>query len=132
MAFRHQIRVRYGEVDMQQVVFNAHYLAYVDDTVDTWFRTVVGAGFEETGWDIMLKKVVVEWQSPARMGEVLDLDVGVARWGHTSFDVGLTGRVDHRDVFTAVVTYVGVRHGTVEPASPPEAIRAALGEAVAV
>ena len=29
--YRHEIRIRYGEVDMQRHVFNAHYLAYVDD-----------------------------------------------------------------------------------------------------
>ena len=32
------VRVRYGEVDMQRVVFNAHYLAYCDDAADLWFR----------------------------------------------------------------------------------------------
>ena len=31
----HRIRVRYGEVDMQRVVFNAHYLAYCDGTSPT-------------------------------------------------------------------------------------------------
>ena len=32
----HHIRVRYGEVDMQRVVFNSHYLAYCDDAVESW------------------------------------------------------------------------------------------------
>ena len=26
----HRLRVRWAEVDMQKVVFNAHYLAYLD------------------------------------------------------------------------------------------------------
>ena len=38
MAYRHALRVRYGECDMQQVVFNANYLAYIDDAIDTWMR----------------------------------------------------------------------------------------------
>ena len=134
MAFRHQIRVRYGEVDMQQVVFNAHYLAYVDDAVDTWFRSLFGtdytAGFADTGWDIMLKKATVDWSSPARLGDVLDLDVAVARWGRSSFDVGVAGQVQGRAVFTATITYVGVRHGTVTPIAAPEKIRTALGDAI--
>lgn len=134
--YRHEIRVRYGEVDVQGHVFNAHYLAYVDDAVDTWFRSHFGldytAGFAETGWDIMLKKASVEWFSPARFGDVLDLDVAVSRWGRTSFDVGVSGHVDDRAVFTAVITYVGVQHGTVTPIAAPEKVRAALGEAVAL
>jgi acyl-CoA thioesterase FadM len=31
VTYRHTIRVRYGECDMQRVVFNAHYFAYCDD-----------------------------------------------------------------------------------------------------
>src|SRR5688500_1093405 len=38
VTYVHEVRVRYGECDMQRVVFNAHYMAYCDDAVDTWFR----------------------------------------------------------------------------------------------
>jgi acyl-CoA thioester hydrolase len=122
----HRVRVRYGEVDMQQVVFNAHYLAYCDDAVDTWLRSI-DVHFESTGWDIMLKRAVLEWQRGARLGEELDIAVGVTRWGTTSFDVGFAGRVDGDDVFTGTITYVGVKAGTREPTAPPPAIRDALG-----
>ena len=27
---------------MQKVVFNANYLAYIDDATDTWFREALG------------------------------------------------------------------------------------------
>ena len=36
--YRHTIRVRYGEVDKQGVVFNAHYMAYMDDAMETWLH----------------------------------------------------------------------------------------------
>ena len=56
----HEIRVRYGECDMQRVVFNAHYFAYCDDAVDTWFRAVhrrtTASAFESLGFDFMLKQ----------------------------------------------------------------------------
>ena len=38
MAHHAQVRIRYGEVDPQGVVFNAHYLAYIDDVFDNWLR----------------------------------------------------------------------------------------------
>ena len=38
MSYVHTLRVRYGECDMQRVVFNANYFVYVDDAVDTWTR----------------------------------------------------------------------------------------------
>lgn len=131
MAFQHEVRVRYGECDMQGVVFNAHYLAFIDDANDTWFRTVLGSGFERDGYDIMLKKAVVEWQAALRFGEHAVLDCAIVRWGRTSFDVGVTGRVDGEERFTATITYVCVRHGTADPMPVPEPARVALDGAAA-
>ena len=121
----HRIRVRYGEVDMQRVVFNAHYLAYCDDACDTWLRERLGR-FEELGWEVMVVKAVVEWQGKAGVGDTLAIEVGVARWGRTSFDVGFRGHVGHREVFTATITYVGVTPGEQTPIEPPSTIRNAL------
>lgn len=128
MTFRHRLRVRYGEVDQQGVVFNAHYLAYVDDAIDTWFRQALGPSFAEHDWDVMLKKATIEWSSPAGLNDTLDLDARIVRWGTTSFDVTVDGSVGERPVFTATITYVGVHFGTHTPRSAPPAVREALGE----
>lgn len=126
-SFVHHIPIRYGEVDMQGVVFNAHYLAYFDDTVDRWLRTL-DAHFETLGWDLMLKKAVVEWQGPAGIGDTLDVAVGVERWGNTSFDIGFVATVAERPVATATITYVGVKAGTTETMAPPAEVRSLLGQ----
>ena len=125
MSFREIIRVRYGECDMQQVVFNANYFAYVDDAVDQWVRTALG-DYHEHGFDFMVKKLTMEWASPARYAEELVLEVGVSRWGTTSFDVTVTGAVGERPVFTCVAVYVSTTPGSVTPAAIPEPIRVAL------
>jgi acyl-CoA thioester hydrolase len=125
VTFRHSIRVRYAEVDAQGVVFNAHYLTYCDDAVGRWW-TSAGLAFGDHGWDVMVKKAVVEWSGSAGFDEVLDIKVGVVRWGTTSHDVECAGTVDGRPVFTAVITYVGVAHGTKTPMPPPAEVRALL------
>jgi acyl-CoA thioester hydrolase len=125
-VFTHRIPIRYGEVDMQGVVFNAHYLAYCDDACDTWLRAALGR-FEELGWEVMVVKAVVEWSGKAGVGDVLDIDLGIARWGRTSFDVGFRGHVGDRDVFTATITYVGVSVGDQKPIEPPALVRDKLG-----
>jgi len=127
MSFTHHIRVRYGEVDMQGVVFNAHYLAYVDDCVDTWLRTL-DAHFESFGWDIMLKKATIEWTRGATLGEVITLTPSVSRWGNTSFDVLVRGVVEDEPVFDATIVYVRVRWQTKEPMPPPAEVKALLGD----
>lgn len=125
--FRHEIRVRYGEVDMQRHVFNAHYLAYVDDACDAWLRAALGDDYLGSGaLDVVLKRADITWHGAAGHGDVLAIDVAVRRWGRTSFDVGFEGSVGERPVFSAVVTYVSVAPGTTEPTPVPEALRSAL------
>jgi acyl-CoA thioester hydrolase len=124
VPYRHEIRVRYGEVDLQGVVFNAHYLAYCDDACDTWMRRVAG-GVGDGSWDCMVKRAEITWLGSAGLGDVLAIDVGVSRFGNSSFDVAFDGRVDGRPVFTAILTYVAVRFGTSEPITVPERFREA-------
>jgi acyl-CoA thioester hydrolase len=123
---RHRIRVRYGECDEQGVVFNAHYLAYVDDTMDTWLRQM-DRPYQEHGWDLMVKRAELTWHNPARVADVLDVVAVVTRWGSTSLDLQFDGSVGDRPVFTAVLTYVGVAPGTTTPVPPPDAVRRHLG-----
>jgi acyl-CoA thioester hydrolase len=125
MSYTHRIRVRYGECDMQSVVFNANYLAYIDDAIDTWFRVALG-DFEALGFDFMVKKITLEWQTPARFGDELDLAVRVSRWGNRSFDVEVIATVGERPVLTASLVYVSTTPGAPDPAPIPPAVRDAL------
>jgi acyl-CoA thioester hydrolase len=127
-SYVHTVPIRYGEVDMQGVVFNAHYLAYIDDAMDRWLRTL-DVHFEQSGWDVMVVKAVLEWKGAASIGDDLEIAVGVTRWGNTSFDVGFAGAVGERPVFVATLTYVGVKAGTKETMAPPAEIRSLLGDA---
>lgn len=122
----HRLRVRYGEVDMQKVVFNAHYLAYCDDACEAWMSSL-GLRSAAPGWDFMLKKATIEWASAATVHDEVAIAVGVSRWGNTSFDVAFDGTVGDRSVFRATITYVGVVEGTLRTAPVPPAVRALLG-----
>jgi acyl-CoA thioester hydrolase len=122
----HRIRVRYGECDMQKVVFNANYLAYCDDAVEVWLQHC-GVEVAPYGWDFMLKKASIEWAGAASVHETLDIAVAATRWGNTSFDVLFDGRVGGRAVFTCIITYVGVKLGTRETMPPPAEVRSRLG-----
>jgi acyl-CoA thioester hydrolase len=128
-GFRHSLSVRWGEVDQQGVVFNAHYLAYMDDAMETWLRPVRDTA-EVRDWDMMLKRCTIEWQGTVRSGDRLDIDVAVSRWGRTSWDLGYVGTCERRPVFTAVVVYVSVARGTGTARETPRAIREFMGEPI--
>ena len=95
--------------------------------MDRWLRTL-DVGFESLGWDLVLRRAEVEWHRGARLGEVVDIDSTLERWGTTSFVVRHELSVQGRAVVTALVTYVGVEAGTTRPIPPPASVRAHLGE----
>ena len=133
MTFRHTVRVRYGECDMQGVVFNAHYLAFADDAVMQWFLAALPAGAMYVAgnaaatFDFMVKKAVVTWCGGSTVNDVIDLDCRVPRWGDSSFDVEIAGSSAGEDRFDVVLTYVSVTPGTHTPCRVPAEVRAALG-----
>ncbi|GAA1029101.1 thioesterase family protein [Virgisporangium ochraceum] len=122
MEYRQRIRVRYGECDLQGVVFNANYLVYVDDVMEQWLDSTLPAG----ALDYMVKKVLVEWDAPATRGDLVDMTATVSRWGRTSFDVTMRGEVAGRGIFTAVLTAISVTPGTHTPTPVPDEVRALL------
>lgn len=129
MTYVHRVRVRYGECDMQRVVFNAHYMAYCDDAVDTWFRAVLapdGSGFEGLGFDFMLKTATMTWHNPLVFGETGDLACSIGRWGNASFDVVINATCNGDDRFDATITYVSVVPGENRPTRIPDFVRERL------
>jgi acyl-CoA thioester hydrolase len=131
MTHRHTLRVRYGECDMQGVVFNAHYLAYCDDALTAWMSSALPddvpyGGASAPTFDYMVKRAEVIWTAPFRFGDVVDLDCSVERWGRTSFDVRVRGSVDGAERFVATFVQVSVTPGTYTPAPVPEHVKAAL------
>ena len=127
--FRYSITARYSEVDQQGVVFNSHYLAYMDDTMDTWVRQLSDLR-QRFNWDMMNKKCSIEWYGSIKSGEILDIYVIVTHWGDTSWNLGYIGVCEGRQIFTAEVVYVSVKLNSNEKIETPIGVREALGEAV--
>lgn len=84
---RHNLRVRYSEIDAQGVVFNAHYLTYFDTTINEAFR---GSGIdwlaevERSGCDVQLVRSLVEYKAPLHFDEAFTVGAGVSRLGRSS------------------------------------------------
>ncbi|RQD69631.1 MAG: acyl-CoA thioesterase [Tindallia sp. MSAO_Bac2] len=88
--FCHKIRVRYPEVDMQQIVFNANYLTYLDMAWVEYLRNI-GLQYSELlkthEFDTVIAKVTMEYKRQARYDEVLDIYVRVKMLGNKSIPV---------------------------------------------
>ncbi len=85
--FFHQLRVRWAEVDMQKIVFNAHYLMYFDTAVADYWRALA-MPYEDAmrllQGDLFVKKATVEFNASARMDDRLDIALKCARVGNSS------------------------------------------------
>jgi acyl-CoA thioester hydrolase len=84
--FVHQIRVRYAECDAQEVVFNAHYLAYVDIGITELWRAAFGSyqAMLDRGVDVVVAEAHLRFLRPARFDDELRLEVTVTHLGTTS------------------------------------------------
>ena len=131
MPYQHRIRIRYGECDQQGAVFNPNYMSYMDDAIEVWLSSNAPNGnYLELDWDFMTVRSVIEWASSARTADILAIDVGVVRYGSTSFDVGFVGEVDGQRVFAARLVCVSVTPVSHVKLAIPDHIKTILGDTV--
>jgi acyl-CoA thioester hydrolase len=86
LQFTHSMRVRYAECDPQGVVFNAHYLAYLDHSITELWREALG-GYQamiDRGLDMVVVESTLRFHQPAQFDDLLTLEVAITRLGNTS------------------------------------------------
>lgn len=127
--FFHRLRVRWAEVDMQKIVFNAHYLMYFDTAIADYWRAL-GMPYEESmhqlEGDLYVKKATVEFHASARMDDTLDVGMKLARIGNSS--MGFTGAIFRGEelLITCELVYVFADPTTQTSRPVPVALREIL------
>ncbi|EPG65178.1 acyl-CoA thioesterase [Leptospira wolffii] len=125
LDFYHTLRVRYSEVDAQAVVFNAHYLTYFDTALNEYMRFL---GFKyqerlaETGLDFVVTRSLIEYKSPARFDEELNIYVkaGTVKPASIQWDIHVRKKSDDSLVCQGELTWAFVSLETRIPAKLPE------------
>ena len=104
------LRVRWAEVDMQKIVFNGHYLTYIDTAIAEYWREIglpYPAGYvERYGSDIYLRKATLEYLGSARYDELLTVCCRVAKLGRSSMTFAFEIYRDAEVLITAELVYV--------------------------
>jgi acyl-CoA thioester hydrolase len=124
------VTVRYLEIDVQGVVFNAWYLAWFDDAMTAYlahrglpYRTMLDAGY-----DVQLVRSEIDWQAGIGFGDEVGVAVSTARTGRAGFVLDFrvlrgAGTV----TCTGRTVYVVIGTGGVGKREIPGLIRDALG-----
>ena len=125
---RHRLRVRWAEVDMQKIVFNGHYLTYIDTAIAEYWRAI-GLDYPE-GYvaryasDMFLRKATLEYLGSALYDDELDVHCRAARLGRSSVTfVFEIWRGTSDLLVTAELVYVNAHPGGKSAVPLPEDFR---------
>jgi acyl-CoA thioester hydrolase len=129
--FRHRLRVRWSECDLQGVVFYPQYLAYLDHTVTELWRTAIGPYTEmipQHGVDMVVAEAGMRYRDSARFDDELEISATITRLGDTSITTEF--RIE-RAGDGALLTEGELRHVFIDPqdftkSAMPAAVRAGL------
>ena len=131
----HRLRVRWAEVDMQKVVFNGHYLTYIDTALADYWREIGLAypnGYVDAyANDVFLRKAALEYLGSARYEDELAAYCRAARLGRSSmtflFEIWREGPApSDAPLITAELVYVNVELKSMKPAPLPEELRSRM------
>ncbi|MEK6667770.1 MAG: YbgC/FadM family acyl-CoA thioesterase [Pseudomonadota bacterium] len=127
--FHHRLRVRWVEVDAQQVVFNGHYLTYLDVAVTEFWRTVglpYPDAMRHVGGDIFVRRNTLAYHAPARLDDWLDIGMRCERIGTSSITLNWAVWSQGRLLVTGEVVYVFTELASARSAPVPDAVRRQL------
>lgn len=122
----HRLRVRWAEVDLQRIVFNPHYLTYIDTAFGEYWRAM-GVAYEDIpallDGDMYVKKATVEYHGSARLDELIDVGLRCERIGNSSIRIGGAIFRGEQLLITAELVYVFADPATQTSRPVPSVLR---------
>lgn len=129
MAFRWPVRVYWEDTDAGGVVYYANYLKFMERARSEWLRA---HGFEQdvlrdqAGIVFVVRRVEIDYLSPARFNDALDVSVGLHEAGRASLVVRQELMRDSDCLAKAEIALACVDAASFKPARIPAPILQAL------
>ncbi len=128
--FFHRLRVRWVEVDLQKIVFNAHYLMYFDTAIADYWRALAlpyEDAMHQLGGDLYIKKTSVEYHASAHFDDLIDVALKCERIGNSSLTFKGAIFRGNEVLIDAELIYVFADPITQTSRPVPDAFRSLLG-----
>ena len=122
-------QVRYRDVDLQQIVYFAKYLEYVDIALDDYWRSLGWATSQTAlagGFETAMVHVELDYLSPARYDDCIDVGIRVTRLGTSSVDVSYVIRRADEPLVRGKLVLVNFDRETGRSRPLPERLRQAV------
>jgi YbgC/YbaW family acyl-CoA thioester hydrolase len=131
--FRTRILVRFGDLDAAGIAYYPNLVNFLHESFEDFFVGHVGRPYPEVfreGLGVPTVKVEMDFLSPVRYGDYVDVDVTVESVGRSSLRIRYEGSVQGRPVFRARNTAVIVDMKTFRSTDIPGWLRAKLEAAM--
>ena len=125
--FAHRLDVRFRDCDPMGHANNAVYLTYLEQARLAHWRSLWDFGSRPDVPGVILARAEIDFRRPARYGDVLEVRIGLAAIGRTSFtyDYEIVDEAGNL-IATAKSVLVMYDYAAARPVPIPEEIRAQL------
>ena len=130
-SFSYNFRIRYSEVDAQKIVYNSHYLTFLDVSIFEFFDAI---GFnqeeyiKETNNEFHTVRAVVEYKAPATLGDTIEVLTRIKKIGNSSitFQQEIYLRESDKLLATGEIVWVNTNQEEMVPTTVPDYLRQLL------
>lgn len=130
-SFSYNFRIRYSEVDGQKIVYNSHYLTFLDVSIFEFFDAI---GFnqekyiKETNNEFHTVRAVVEYKAPATLGDTIEVLTRIKKIGNSSitFQQEIYLHESDKLLATGEIVWVNTNQEEMVPTTVPDYLRQLL------
>ena len=130
-SFSYNFRIRYSEVDGQKIVYNSHYLTFLDVSIFEFFDAI---GFnqeeyiKETNNEFHTVRAVVEYKAPATLGDTIEVLTRIKKIGNSSitFQQEIYLYESDKLLATGEIVWVNTNQEEMVPTTVPDYLRQLL------
>ena len=130
-SFSYNFRIRYSEVDAQKIVYNSHYLTFLDVSIFEFFDAI---GFnqeeyiKETNNEFHTVRAVVEYKAPATLGDTIEVLTRIKKIGNSSITFQQEIYLNESDklLATGEIVWVNTNQEEMVPTTVPDYLRQLL------
>ena len=130
-SFSYNFRIRYSEVDSQKIVYNSHYLTFLDVSIFEFFDAI---GFnqeeyiKETNNEFHTVRAVVEYKAPATLGDTIEVLTRIKKIGNSSitFQQEIYLHESNKLLATGEIVWVNTNQEEMVPTTVPDYLRQLL------
>jgi len=125
----HRLRVRWAEVDLQGIVFNGHYLLYLDTALAEHWRAMALPyvdALRRLGGDLFVRHAALDYRAPARFDDLLEVGIRCERIGTSSITFGGALYRHERALVEGELVYVFADPATLATQPVPTPLRELL------